>query len=638
MNTGGTICRTGLALLLFILTAMTVCGQSSQIERKMIDISTDESYIFGQATRDTEQAARDDARAELVMAIKTSLTADYHDVEKIEDDVYSAEQRRELRASSAVTIENCRTLIYQDKKGLWHCMQYITVEERDAAEKERKSHIQDLVNLGMQQEGNLNIAGALKYYVWALNMLRCYGDRVEVNVEGSTKNARPWLQQHIPDVISNVKVTLNDSRIEYDDTDYDHYTVNLSIDYVGEPVSAVDLSYFNGEREIKPLHAKNGEASLKFHSLEGVSQIDLKVIYDYPDEAKNYDPELAVVYTQPQRMRFDSYALRDLPVKIKKDKITGAKKGKEQPQSPVTNAIVKTPRPTIERPVESDSTDYIAKMEAVEKALRTGKKETVQPLFTDEGWALFNLMLKSGKVKVSRKPKSYSVESSPLFTIGKGIPISIKVGGHVSNETLVFRFDKETGLIKSIAYALTKRAENDIFRDAQWSLDSRYSLLTFMEDYQTAFALKRLDYINSIFSNDAVIIVGKVGDSPSQPSCLLEMKELQVKGQDVTYNTYTKDQYIENLRNDFNNPGKPYIQLTFEDAVISRAPTDGFVNHEVMWIEIKQQYDSPAYSDKGFLTLQINLSPTNSQINVRTWTPQFIPLDVLKNKYKVGFQ
>lgn len=92
---------------------------------------------------------------------------------------------------------------------------------------------------------------------------------------------------------------------------------------------------------------------------------------------------------------------------------------------------------------------------------------------------------------------------------------------------------------------------------------------------------------------------------------------------------------MRNLEADFKK--KDYIQLVFEDAEISKAATDGFLDNEVLWIEIKQQYDSPSYSDKGFLALQINMKPSGSQINVRTWTPGFVELDELKKRFPIGF-
>lgn len=297
-------------------------------------------------------------------------------------------------------------------------------------------------------------------------------------------------------------------------------------------------------------------------------------------------------------------------------------------------------RKTIDRPVTEQAECY-EKIGKVAEAIKGKNYNLVQNLFTPEGWEIFSIMTESSEMRIAKMPDKFTVEESNLFLIGKGIPVSIKLGGHLSNETLVFRFDKQSGLIKSVAYALTKRAEDDIFRQAQWNIESRYSLLTFMEDYQTAFVLKRLDYIKSIFSDDAVIITGKFTDGkPSKR--FYDATTLNLDNRNVQYSRMDKETYIKRLQEDFfdhkNQRYKKYIKLTFEDAVISKVATGGFAeDHDVMWIEIKQNYESDKYNDKGYLSLQINLRPTGSQINVRTWTPQFMEIEDLKKRFEVGF-
>lgn len=162
-----------------------------------------------------------------------------------------------------------------------------------------------------------------------------------------------------------------------------------------------------------------------------------------------------------------------------------------------------------------------------------------------------------------------------------------------------------------------------------------------MEDYQTAFALKRLDYIEKIFSDDAIIITGKVAaENTSRRFYDLKALRLSDKNRNVSYKKFNKEQYINQLKNDFfdkrSNTYKKYIQLTFEDAVISKVASNGYTDNEVMWIEIKQQYNSDKYSDKGYLALQIDLKPKGSLIHVRTWTPEFIPIDYLKEHFGIG--
>lgn len=622
--------------LLALLPAFAQNLQRQAMER--VRTAPEGTYRIGEASADNEDDARAKAMSAFLNTMKTAFS--------IDKNLNASEDGRklnvELRAKTAISLENVATLVYEDA-GRWYCMMYVRDEEVRKAEEARRDNIKELINLGVEQEGKLNIAGALKYYSWALMMIKGYEDKIVMNLEGKERDARPWLDKHIPMILDNVEVSLLDEQIEYDESDYDHYTVNLGVCYAGHPVSALDLAYFNGEREVKPVHAKNGMATLRFPDLTVFSEISANVVFDYPEDGRNYDNELKAVYDANSRLSFAGSGRIAIPVKVKKDKIkatASAPKTAAAGNFAETAPIVQEERKTIERNTVDDARLADA-MRAVEAGLRSKKYDTLKPLFTPEGWSIFELMTKSGEIRVTRTPQNYTVETSQLFTIGKGIPVSVKTGGHLSNENIVFRFDKSSGLIKSVAYALTERAENDIFRQANWNLESRYSLLTFMEDYQTAFALKRLDYIKSIFSDDAVIITGSFGNNePSKR--FYDMASLSADNRKVNYKRMDKDTYIKTLQTDFfdkkSQRYKKYIQLVFEDAVISKVSTGGFAKgRDVMWIEIKQQYNSDKYSDKGYLALQLDLRPEGSQIHVRTWTPQFIPIDELRERFNIGF-
>ena len=49
-------------------------------------------------------------------------------------------------------------------------------------------------------------------------------------------------------------------------------------------------------------------------------------------------------------------------------------------------------------------------------------------------------------------------------------------------------------------------AETDILCKGDWPEEVRMAILQFMENYKTAYSLKRLKYIESIFADDAIII------------------------------------------------------------------------------------------------------------------------------------
>lgn len=628
-------------------------------------------YKIGEASGSSEDEAKKAALENLMMQLRTTFSLDRRETERLDNSGYDAKSESEMRATSIMSVENLVTLAYEDASG-WHSMAYISNQDLAEAEERRKDNIIDLIDLGIEQEGRLNIAGALKYYTWALSMLTGYGDDVSMQLEGKERKAKNWLNKHIPMVLDNIEVSLADEEIEYDEFDFDHYSVNLDLKYNGEPVSALDLSYFNGQREIKPVHGKNGRATLTFPDLRNFNELVIKVIYDYPDDGKLYDAELKSLYDGGHRMKFPGRETVKVPIKISSRKVK-TKGGASEEQltaksgGPVrneeittfalakkqnmataernlnaeTSPIIEAPKKQIERPIAENADQFVGVIRRVEEALRKRDYESVKSLFTPEGWDLFKMMYESGSIRVVKNADSYKIESSPLFTIGKGIPVSIKIGNHSQNETIVFRFAKDSGLISSVAYALTDRAEKDIFRQALWETDSRYSLLAFMEDYQTAFALKRLDYIKSIFSDDAVIITGSVSNEAKSGKLFIDgMGKSLSTGKTVRYKKFNKQQYINKLNEEFfdknSSKYRKYIQLVFENAKILKVPSQGYTDSEILWIQLKQQYNSDKYSDKGYLALQIQLRPKGSLIHVRTWSPTELDMDILRKNFSVG--
>lgn len=627
--------------ILFTLIAiigLSFCAGASEAQKEAIERKkADKTIRWGEGVSPSQEEAKEKAFSDLISKLSTTISI----ITDQKTTASGTDFNERVTAVTVGTIENCQEINYREGAD-WVCFLYVTEASLKKAAEERRETISQLIDLGREQEKALNIADALKYYNWALRMLNFYNEKLTVTNDGKTRDAKAWLSNHIPGMLGNIAITIPEEKIQYNPDDYDKYVVNLTATYNGKPVSALDISYFNGEAEM-PVRCKNGEGVLLFPELAGFKTIDVRVNYEYAADGKNYDRALAAAYPRGwERMTFDDCAGIRIPVKINKDRISQGKISAPAPFTPDVptdaatlandmKALEKDGRKTIDRTFEENAGQYVAAMKAVEQAIRAKNPQMAQQYFTPEGFRIFELMMGSGKVTVAKSKIDYTVEKSNQFLVGKSIPVAIKVGKHTSNENVVFRFDGATGKIKSLAYALTKRAEDDIFRKADWAMDSRYSLLQFMEDYQTAFALKRADYIESIFSDDAYIIVGSV--KPGAKKRFFEGAEMPGVDQ-VKYTQFNKDEYMRKVREDFRR--KSFIQLVFEDTQISKVGgTEDLVDNEVLWIELKQQYTSSNYSDKGYLALQINMRPSGSLINIRTWTPYKVPMEELKERFPV---
>ena len=174
-------------------------------------------------------------------------------------------------------------------------------------------------------------------------------------------------------------------------------------------------------------------------------------------------------------------------------------------------------------------------------------------------------------------------------------------------------------MIDNITFGLGDVAENDILCKGVWEEHARFAIMSFLENYKTAYSLKRLDYISSIFDDDAVIITGRIVHSSAHKDGI-ENRTTVFNNDIIKYNRYTKDSYLRQLKNSFNS--KEYINLRFVNNDVRKLGKGG----EVYAIQISQEYFSSNYGDKGYLFLMVDInSPQTPIIKVRTWQPEKDP-------------
>ena len=129
--------------------------------------------------------------------------------------------------------------------------------------------------------------------------------------------------------------------------------------------------------------------------------------------------------------------------------------------------------------------------------------------------------------------------------------------------------------------------------------------------------MKRLDYINTIFDDDAVIIVANVAKRAQ--SSLTDGQRYQ-DNKIIKYNRYSKDQYLKNLSRCFS--ANEFINIRFANNDVVKLGKGG----ETYGIQISQDYYSSSYGDKGYLFLEVDVNdPKQPVIKVRTWQPEKDP-------------
>ena len=632
-------------MMIFVLAFLACCplamgAKKADAREQLIErIKNSNEYYWGEGSAPSIEQANMNALVELSRNIKVVLS---NRVDAVEDDLgLSISDKTGI--SSFTSLSNTEMIEISPEPNAV-VFRYMKKEDLQKGIEDRERKITDMISLGQSLEKRGEIASCLKYYNWALALSKVHPHQVMIDVSGKKTSAKEWLHAHIGVVLNTIKVSIDNVEDRGEDK-IDRYAVTLRFDYNGDPVSDLDFSYHDGVRINRNQRAKNGVCTVDFPVLPE-NDLDLFYYYKYEKEGANHDDELKSYYAS---FKSDDFPQSDVKIPVagataKKFKVVQSKKN-EVPEASIATStgadagpLEQKHRTVIEQePVGKDLHKLVSeRIMQIEKALGEKNPSEVKSLFTQDGWQLLMTMLGSVQSYQVVKPRDgkheYNVRQSGMFLEGRGIPVSLKYkGGHRENETIVLRFTAD-GLCESVAYALTARAEEDIFKQNKWDLDARYAILRFMEDYQTAFSLKRLGYIESIFSNDAIIITGKKSNGgrirKSGDGKFIDLSS------EYSFKRQSKSEYIDNLRTDFAN--KNYIKLTFEDNEIMHQSSNLDIAQNIYWIEIKQFYSSSGYNDVGYLSLQIDMTADDPKIKVRTWQPNKIPIQELMRRF--GYQ
>lgn len=139
---------------------------------------------------------------------------------------------------------------------------------------------------------------------------------------------------------------------------------------------------------------------------------------------------------------------------------------------------------------------------------------------------------------------------------------------------------------------------------------NRRMILNYVEHLRTSYTTKDIDFLEQLFSENALIVVGTViRTAPQKETGYLPPAQ-------VKYNVKSKREYLDRLKQVFK--ANKNIELKFSDFQIMRHPTvPGLYG-----VSLRQGYTSDLYSDDGYLFLLWDFrDETAPKIHVRTWQP-----------------
>lgn len=580
--------RLTLALCIIITMALTVTAQGVD------GIKRNSSYLYGEGGGVTLQAAKEAALADLIQKISVTVHSDFTSKERELNQngnvTSDAEYQSIIRSYSTATLTNVKTIVLKPEPDA-SVFLYIAKSEIDRIFESRVAKAKEFVGNADEALKNGQIDDALRYYYWSYCLVKSlrYPNEAKIFVDGQERSLLAWLPTRIDDVMGKVKVQ---SRRTADNT------YEITATYDGRPVRSMDYTYFDGVDNSPVYSILDGKGLVELRPGMAMDAVQLKLEYEFRGLSRNDSEVEAVVGAMKPAVYRRAYH---------RVALDGAASPAESTSTDV-NGSMQSPLALTDM-----GTLGTAVMKPVMQALRSGSIEQCRKKFTAEGWEEFSKLMGYGKVTLMDDIHlDYFADGDCV--VCRGLPVSCRFNrGRVFNEKLSFYIDSNSKQITHVAMGLGREAMNDVvLGHLDWSEKSRTRIVGFLEDYRTAYATKNLEYLDKVFDDNAVIVLGKRLQVAPQLN-----KEGYMNNHRVQFTQLTKREFLRNLRRQFQS--KDYINLHFSQNRIYQLQK----GVERYGIEIKQDYYSSNYGDTGYLTLIFDLTnPDQPVIHVRTWQEQ----------------
>ena len=594
---------------LFLLLSFCNIISAQSVE----DIKASDEYLSGEGWGESLKAADNAALQDLISKISVSVESQFENIEEEMTDQVNVDSRSACRSVvntySQATLQNTQRIVIENEPDA-HVFRYVKRSEVDKIFESRRLKVFDMVASATRAVEKGKIDDALRYYYWSYCLLQSIPSANAVADENGHVLTH-WIPERMNEIFSEVKVeTLN----EQDNV------AEIRVLYKEQPVTSMDYTYFDGMDWSNIYSAKDGRGFIELRPGMTTENMKIKCEYEYSGEA-HIDKEIStVVNVMKGRVFRDAYVMveksdnanvNDFP------QATSAKSASNDLQ--VANQQEQQQKQSIEMLSADEEKPYRERIEKVIAAIKSGSYANAEECFTEEGKDMYRRLISYGNARIMGQP-AYS-----FYTVGtdevtcRSVLMSFSFTNNTRKfvEDVTFTFNKE-GKIDYLAFALDDKSTTDILQHAAWSEYARKILTEFLENYKTAYALKRLDYIRSIFDDNAVIITGKVLTRPT--NAMGEMGGEYLNNKYVQYTRQSKEQYMRNLERCF--ASNEYINIRFANNDIVKAGVGG----EVYGIQIKQDYYSTNYGDTGYLFLMVDLNdPKQPVIKVRSWQPERDP-------------
>lgn len=589
----------------FCLILLPMLAMAQSPLEQLAKIQADDNYIIGEGRSNTDSKANQSALNDLISKISVTVQSETNlDMQQIADgDKVDSKTAMEavVRTYSAGSLNNTKSLWISHEPEAY-VVRYIHKDELEKVFQEREDRILSYVYTAQNAEREGRIDDALRNYYWGLCLLKSlqHPNAVKIDQDGIKQTLTVWIPEQINGILANIKTEI--AKVEEN-------VIDLFINYKGKPVTSLDFRFMDGMNYSFVNSAKDGLSEIELHPGTPTDKLQLKYEYEFAGQMRQ-DRELEMVSEV-----FNPTPFPKATVVINGPKKKEMKATQEKFQETV-QAMSVAGHATA---VQEDASAVLAQTVGnIINAIKAKKYDSVRDYFTEDGFDMFTRLINYGTASILGNPSLNFYQLGDRI-ICRSVPMkfAFKNNNRSFVEDVTFTFDADRK-IESIAFGLDKAARDDIFNReaAGWTDSIRMVIATFLENYKTAFALKRADYIKSIFDDDAIIIVGHVIKKAQKTA----ENDKYLDNEMVKHTRLSKQEYIKNVERSFKS--NQFINIRFTDNDVKKMG----VGADTYGIQIHQDYYSSTYSDTGYLFLMVDLNDIDQPcIKVRTWQPKRDP-------------
>lgn len=581
-------------VLIFIAISIFAFTQA-----ELEELRNDSNWIVGKGESGSENNADRMAIKDLLSQITVQVQASFTNIVIDDDGSVKEYCKSAVGTISSARLDAAERSIFEDDEN-YIVYRFIKKADRDKIFTEREKLIKDYATRGAEAEKELRIGDALMNYYWSLILLRTHPDWDKINEDFDNKNETliTYLPDRIRRIYSLLDLKLTSKR--YDEKD-NLSLLKLEVTFDNKSVRNLDIKYYLGSDWSVPVGVSQGKTLLEFLSkLEDVP-VAVKINVMYNDDYKaSHNSDLRKVIEEVPCPVF-----RECRFVINLDEKSFNNGNASEIKLNSTNNTAQTE-------------NFEQEISNICQAINSNNLSYISEFITEEAKDDFEKIINYGNAKLIEENPNLTIDKINEKTYIRGLPVQFNFpnSGRKVTEELVFVFD-DNNKIEQINFALSDEAVEDIIGKVKATDFEKFQIVNFIEQYKTAYCTKNIEFIEKVFDDNALIIVGQ----------MLKNDDTNIEGM---YNKlgrtwkavkYSKKDYIRNLVSLFKS--NEYVNLHFEDNIITRVNSD---TTKVFGVQIHQYYYSQKYSDEGYLFLMFDLTEKDQpKIYVRTWQPEKNP-------------